>query len=69
MVNALQVLKMMVGTNLKDEQLQQIVDKTIVDLDKDHDGMVNFQEFCDIIAKGPGVEDEETVIEVKIYHS
>merc|ERR1739838_322056 len=57
------VLKMMVGTNLKDEQLQQIVDKTIVDLDKDHDGMVNFQEFCDIIAKGPGAGDEETVIE------
>ena len=29
-----QVLKMMVGSNLKDTQLQQIVDKTIILYDK-----------------------------------
>ena len=29
-----QVLKMMVGNNLKDSQLQQIVDKTIIMYDK-----------------------------------
>ena len=29
------VLKMMVGNNLKDGQLQQIVDKTILEADKD----------------------------------
>ena len=29
------VLKMMVGSNLKDTQLQQIVDKTIINADKD----------------------------------
>ena len=29
------VLKMMVGNNLKDQQLQQIVDKTIMEADKD----------------------------------
>jgi Ca2+-binding EF-hand superfamily protein len=31
-----QVLKMMVGSNLKDTQLQQIVDKTILFADKVH---------------------------------
>ena len=46
-----QVLKMMVGTNLTETQLQQIVDKTIVQLDKDQDGMISYEEFCDIIAR------------------
>ncbi|KAG0367695.1 Calcineurin subunit B [Gamsiella multidivaricata] len=40
------VLKMMVGTNLKDNQLQQIVDKTIMEADKDMDGKISFEEFC-----------------------
>ena len=42
---------MMVGTNLTDEQLQQIVDKTIVQLDKDQDGKISYEEFSDIINK------------------
>lgn len=41
-----QVLKMMVGSNLKDTQLQQIVDKTIINADKDGDGRISFEEFC-----------------------
>ena len=41
-----QVLKMMVGNNLKDAQLQQIVDKTIVLADLDGDGKISFEEFC-----------------------
>nr|ALS04147.1 calcineurin subunit B isoform 1 [Acartia pacifica] len=45
------VLKMMVGSNLKDTQLQQMVDKTINALDKDEDGKINFEEFCGIIEK------------------
>jgi serine/threonine-protein phosphatase 2B regulatory subunit len=45
-----QVLKMMVGTNLKDTQLQQIVDKTIIFADKDGDGKISFQEFCEVRA-------------------
>ena len=45
------VLKMMVGTNLTETQLQQIVDKTIVQLDKDQDGMISYEEFCGIISK------------------
>ncbi|KAI9312382.1 calcineurin subunit B [Dichotomocladium elegans] len=39
------VLKMMVGNNLKDNQLQQIVDKTIMEADKDMDGKISFEEF------------------------
>jgi len=45
----LQVLKMMVGNNLKDTQLQQIVDKTILFADKDEDGKISFQEFCSVV--------------------
>lgn len=42
------VLKMMVGNNLTDVQLQQIVDKTILEADKDKDGKLSFQEFKDV---------------------
>ena len=81
------MLKMMVGSNLKDEQLQQIVDKTVLihlsldtkphcatlshrvtespatlvypglqvrTLDKDCDGMVSYEEFCNIV--GPSTQ-------------
>ena len=44
-----QVLKMMVGNNLLDEQLQQVVDKTILYSDKDGDQRISFKEFCDAI--------------------
>jgi serine/threonine-protein phosphatase 2B regulatory subunit len=43
-----QVLKMMVGTNLKDIQLQQIVDKTIIIADLDGDGKISYEEFCTV---------------------
>lgn len=36
---------MMVGKNLKDEELQQIVDKTLMEADLDGDGKLNFEEF------------------------
>ncbi|KAL1972525.1 hypothetical protein VTN31DRAFT_6939 [Thermomyces dupontii] len=45
------VLKMMVGNNLKDVQLQQIVDKTIMEADKDRDGKISFEEFKQIVEK------------------
>ena len=38
----------MVGNNLTDKQLQEIVDKTILYADKDGDGKISFQEFCDV---------------------
>eukprot|EP00116_Pleurobrachia_bachei_P017426 sb/3477688/ len=47
----LQVLKMMVGTNLKDVQLQQIVDKTILIADRDGDGKISFEEFAAYLFK------------------
>ncbi|KAK9453675.1 hypothetical protein V1511DRAFT_504161 [Dipodascopsis uninucleata] len=39
------VMKMMVGNNLKDNQLQQVVDKTIIEADLDGDGKISFEEF------------------------
>eukprot|EP01134_Creolimax_fragrantissima_P002807 CFRG2807T1 len=44
------VLKMMVGSNLQDTQLQQIVDKTIMYSDQNGDGKISFEEFCQVIA-------------------
>ncbi|EIM21566.1 calcium-dependent protein serine/threonine phosphatase [Wallemia mellicola CBS 633.66] len=44
------VLKMMVGNNLRDQQLQQIVDKTIMEGDKDGDGRLSFDEFADMVS-------------------
>merc|ERR1712193_455113 len=43
------VLKMMVGSNLKDGQLQQIVDKTIMEADGDKDGTISFEEFTKMV--------------------
>ena len=40
---------MMVGNNLKETQLQQIVDKTILFADKDGDGKVGVQEFISMM--------------------
>lgn len=44
------VLKMMVGNNLSDVQLQQIVDKTILEADEDKDGRLSFDEFSKALA-------------------
>ncbi|KAJ3108274.1 Calcineurin subunit B [Phlyctochytrium planicorne] len=43
------VLKMMVGNNLRDNQLQQIVDKTIMEADTDMDGKISFEEFTKVV--------------------
>jgi len=45
------VLKMMVGNNLKEVQLQQIVDKTMIQFDTDLDGKISFEEFCNAVGK------------------
>lgn len=42
------VLRMMVGNNLKEVQLQQIVDKTILQFDADGDGKISYEEFCNV---------------------
>ena len=66
-VELFQVLKTMVGGNLKDFQIQEIVDMTIRSADKNLDGKINFDEFCQIVEKtkvnkkvGAFPEDEET---------
>ena len=43
------VLKMMVGNNLNDVQLQQLVDRTIIKADKDFDGKISFSEFTEMV--------------------
>ncbi|XP_010612640.1 calcineurin subunit B type 2 [Fukomys damarensis] len=44
-----QVLKMMVGENLSNWELQQLVDKTIIVMDKDGDGRLSFEEFSALV--------------------
>ncbi len=51
------VLKMMVGDNLNDTQLQQLVDKTIIKADVDGDGKVSFQEFLGVV-EGKAVDNK-----------
>lgn len=36
--------------NLQDQQLQQIVDKTIMEADADGDGKLNFEEFAKMVS-------------------
>jgi serine/threonine-protein phosphatase 2B regulatory subunit len=43
------VLKQMVGNNLKEAQLQQIVDKTMIYADSDGDGKISYDEFTKIL--------------------
>ncbi len=43
------ILKIMVGSNLSDVQLQQLVDRTILQGDKDKDGRLSYEEFVDMV--------------------
>ena len=45
------VLKMMIGNNLADIQLQQLVDRTIIKADKDNDGLISFDEFKTMVTE------------------
>ncbi len=38
-------LRMLVGDNLTDIQIQQLVDRTMVAADKDFDGKISYEEF------------------------
>lgn len=55
-----EVLKMMVGSNLTDHQLQNIVDKTILEADKDGDGKISFEEFVEMLGN-TDIENRMTV--------
>merc|ERR1712098_862171 len=46
-----QVLKTMVGSNLKEEQLQQLVNRTVRSADVNQDGKISFEEFCKIVGR------------------
>jgi len=41
------ILKILVGDNLTNIQLQQLVDRTLIAADKDMDGRISFEEFCE----------------------
>ncbi|XP_066930480.1 calcineurin subunit B type 1-like [Clytia hemisphaerica] len=56
------VLRMMVGNNLKEVQLQQIVDKTILQFDTDGDGKISYEEFCNVV--GSMDVDKKMVVDV-----
>ncbi len=56
-----QVLKMMVGDNLNEVQLQQIVDKTILEADVDRDGKISYEEFRQMISNTEEIDSKMTV--------
>ena len=44
----LAVLTMMVGANIKTEQLLSIAERTIIEADTDHDNLISFEEFSKV---------------------
>jgi len=42
-------LKLLTGNSLNNLQIQQIVDRTIISVDKDLDGKISFEEFVDCV--------------------
>lgn len=47
----LAVLHMMVGSNISEDQLGSIADRTMLEADEDSDGMISFDEFVKIMEK------------------
>ena len=43
-------MKTMIGQDLSDAQIQNIVDKTIQDMDDDKDGKLSFPEFTKVMS-------------------
>jgi len=58
------VLQMMVGNNLKEEQLHSVVNRTLAYADKDMDGRISFEEFESIIGKLGGSVPKKMVVQV-----
>lgn len=57
------ILKMLVGDNLTDIQIQQLVDRSIIVADKDLDGKLSYEEFSEF-CKDMKVED---MLSMKIF--
>jgi Ca2+-binding EF-hand superfamily protein len=45
------ILKMLVGSNIAEEQLNAIAERTIKELDENGDMVITFQEFCETLKK------------------
>ena len=54
----------MVGLNLKDTQLQQVVDTTMRMADKDEDGKISFEEFAKAVRNTDVPKIKKMVVEV-----
>lgn len=50
-VEMLQVLRMMVGIQVTDDQLESITDRTIQEADRDGDNAISFEEFAKSVEK------------------
>ncbi|XP_060684725.1 calcineurin B homologous protein 1 [Hemiscyllium ocellatum] len=60
----LQVLRMMVGVNISDEQLGSIADRTIQEADQDGDLSISFNEFQKVLEK----VDVEQKMSIRFLH-
>ncbi|XP_041430099.1 uncharacterized protein LOC414686 isoform X1 [Xenopus laevis] len=60
----LQVLRMMVGVNISDEQLGSIADRTIQEADQDGDSSISFTEFVKVLEK----VDVEQKMSIRFLH-
>ncbi|EDV19514.1 uncharacterized protein TRIADDRAFT_33396 [Trichoplax adhaerens] len=60
----LDILHMMVGTNISDEQLGCIADRAIVEADTDEDGCISFDEFKKALEK----VDVEQKMSIRFLH-
>lgn len=47
----LSILKMLVGSNIAEDQLKGIAERTITELDENGDMVITFQEFCETLKK------------------
>ncbi|XP_062040337.1 calcineurin B homologous protein 1-like [Lepus europaeus] len=56
----IQVLRMMVGVNISEEQLGVMADRTIQEADEDGDGAISFTEFVKVFEK-TGVEQKMSI--------
>uniref|UniRef100_A0A8C5R5B9 Calcineurin like EF-hand protein 1 n=1 Tax=Leptobrachium leishanense TaxID=445787 RepID=A0A8C5R5B9_9ANUR len=60
----LQVLRMMVGVNISDDQLGSIADRTIQEADQDGDSAISFSEFVKVLEK----VDVEQKMSIRFLH-
>uniref|UniRef100_A0A3Q2U2B7 Calcineurin-like EF-hand protein 1 n=1 Tax=Fundulus heteroclitus TaxID=8078 RepID=A0A3Q2U2B7_FUNHE len=60
----LQVLRMMVGVNISDDQLGSIADRTIQEADTNGDNCISFQEFIKVLEK----VDVEQKMSIRFLH-